>query len=245
MGAVGILGACATANADTNVDIDGDMPTTCVSDFLIAVTNTNIDDEKEQFAGYGPMHIDLAAPGTPTLTTDIGGGTDEFTGTSAATPHVAGAVALLYAVACEEILQFRFSEPDALALQFKDLILNHVDQIQSLEPLTLTGGRLNVANATDALNAICEIDGGELDILYVSPNPVIDNGVVHVNIPDLRPYEILIYDSAGRLILKETPAVTIPGAQEYSFVATHLIPGVYFVHVEHGDACEAEAFLVQ
>jgi hypothetical protein len=95
LGSAGILGICATTNSNSDVDMFGDMPTTCPSDYLIAVTNTGMDDQKKMFAGYGKMHIDLGAPGTPSYSTHLGHDYGEFIGTSAAAPQVSGSVGIL------------------------------------------------------------------------------------------------------------------------------------------------------
>jgi len=63
LGQHGILNAGATINDNQNIDIVGDLPTACPSDFLISVTNMNQDDEKVRFAGFGKTTIDLGAHG--------------------------------------------------------------------------------------------------------------------------------------------------------------------------------------
>ncbi|MDX1665685.1 MAG: S8 family serine peptidase, partial [Saprospiraceae bacterium] len=63
MGSVGILSSTATADINYNVDEVGDMPTTCPSNFLLAVLNSDRQDQKAGDSAYGTMSIDLAAPG--------------------------------------------------------------------------------------------------------------------------------------------------------------------------------------
>lgn len=46
LGAEGILNAASTTNLDLNVDEDGDLPTTCESDYLITVTSMDWFDQK-------------------------------------------------------------------------------------------------------------------------------------------------------------------------------------------------------
>ena len=50
LGKVGILNVVATINNEVNVDVEGDVPSGCDSEYVISVTNTNIDNEKYQFA---------------------------------------------------------------------------------------------------------------------------------------------------------------------------------------------------
>ena len=61
---------------------------------VIAVAATDIGDSAATFSNYGSW-ISLAAPGVGILTTDISGGYSDSTGTSPASPFVAGAAALV------------------------------------------------------------------------------------------------------------------------------------------------------
>jgi serine protease len=94
LGHYGILNIAATTNNNNNVDVVGDMPTTCTSEFLIGVTMTNSQDLRAN-SGYGTTHVDLGAPGQNVQTT-MPGGYVVSSGTSFATPGVAGCVALAY-----------------------------------------------------------------------------------------------------------------------------------------------------
>ena len=46
-------------NINANVDEQGDVPTSCASDYLITVTNTDRNDSKFSSAAYGAESIDL------------------------------------------------------------------------------------------------------------------------------------------------------------------------------------------
>ena len=155
LGAQGILNCGATVNSNIDVEIFGDLPTTCPSEFLIGVTNTNSADEKALSAGFGSVSIDLAAPGDGTWTTDHNNTYDTFNGTSASCPHVAGAIALLYAAPCTNIASLALNDPPAAAMQVRNFILNGVDPLPSLDGITVTGGRLNIFNSIDLLMADC------------------------------------------------------------------------------------------
>lgn len=153
LGAAGILNAGATANLDINVEEEGDLPTNCTSSYLIAVTNLSTFDVKWRAAGFGDKSIDLGAYGEDAFTTSIGNNYGYFGGTSAATPGVAGAIALLYSAPCAAFGQLLTADPAAAALRVREAILNGVRPNASLAGITVTGGRLDVAAALDELQA--------------------------------------------------------------------------------------------
>ena len=155
LGVAGILSCGATINGNQNVDEVGDLPTACPSDFLISVTNTNRSDNKVTQAGYGVETIDLGAPGADAYNTSNNNTYSGFGGTSGATPHVTGAIALLYSAPCPNLIALAKSNPDLAALQVKDYILNGVDPNSSLEGITVTGGRLNLFNSLNLLINNC------------------------------------------------------------------------------------------
>ncbi len=149
LGQLGILSAGATANRNIDIDEEGDVPTACPSDFLIAVTNTTRTDAKNGGAAYGATTIDLGAPGTDILSTTPSNNYDIMGGTSMATPHVAAAVALMFSAADSLLMRDYRNQPAQIGLLFKRWLLESVDPKSSLENITLTGGRLNVYNALD------------------------------------------------------------------------------------------------
>jgi len=152
MGKVGILSAAATANANYNVDTQGDVPTSCGSDYLVTVTNTDSRDKKYSSAAYGFTTVDLAAPGTSILSTTPGDTTGTKTGTSMSTPHVAGAIAFLHSVASSDFQSLVNQDPAKGALALKTVLLSSVDKLQALEGKTVSGGRLNLAAAANAIS---------------------------------------------------------------------------------------------
>lgn len=153
MGKLGILSAVAAPNEDLDVDKDGDVPSGCDSQYLVTVTNSTNKDVKTKYAGYGTKHISLAAPGTMILSTLPNDSEGILSGTSMATPHVAGAIALMHAAASPTLNATFVSSPDQAALALKKLLLDSVDKLPSLTDLVLTGGRLNLANAVNAAAA--------------------------------------------------------------------------------------------
>ena len=152
LGRAGILNVSAVDNDNVDVEVEGDIPTLCPSDFLITATNTDINDQKIFSAAFGALSVDLGAPGEEALSTITENRYRAFNGTSSSTPHVAGVVALLYSLPCTNLNQLSHEDPMSAALIVKKAILDGVDANLDLEGITVTGGRLN------AFNSLVELD---------------------------------------------------------------------------------------
>lgn len=236
LGAAGILSAAATANANYNVDVQGDIPTSCPSDWLITVTNTKSNDTKAT-AGYGTLDIDLGAPGTNITSTYYSGGTDTYasiSGTSMATPHVAGTVGLMYSVACPAFIAASKSDPAGTALMVKDSLLGAVDPVAALSGITVTGGRLNLYKAVRSIQNYCaavgitEQQGNDpsFEIANVYPNPATQQVTIVINTYENA--DIIVTDVLGRemkRIRNENPV----GRQLIRMDVSGLGKGIYFV----------------
>lgn len=154
LGASGILNCGATTNSNLNVDAVGDMPTACDSDYMISVTATNNNDVRT-FSGYGATTIDLGAPGDNVYLPSGSNGYGSTSGTSFASPCVAGAIGLIYSAPCADLAALAMSNPGAAADLVRSYVLDGVDQVANLVGETVTGGRLNLENSLNLALANC------------------------------------------------------------------------------------------
>ena len=206
LGSHGILSVGATANNNQNIDDVGDMPTACDSDYLITVTNMNHNDEKVIPAGYGLTTIDLGAFGSGTYTT-ASSEYGSFGGTSGATPHVTGTVALLYSAPCLNFINYVKSNPAEAAILVKNYILDGVDPNISLEGITVTGGRLNVNNALESLINECSTISvrtqNAFNYFVTYPNPFKNELILDFNQIDTNTIkDFNIYNLLGQIVHK-------------------------------------------
>ena len=144
LGHAGVLSVAATANIPVNVDEVGDLPTSCPSDYMIAVTSLDHNNIKAENAAWGAQHIDLGAPGKNVYTANSNAGYGLFSGTSFAAPEVSGAVGLLYSASCPNLIALAKSEPAAAASLVKDIILQSVAPNADLSNRTLSNGALQL-----------------------------------------------------------------------------------------------------
>ena len=151
MGQVGILSCGAGPNANVNVDVVGDVPSTCPGNYLIGITNTTSSDVKNSSAGYGISNIDIGAPGTAIYSTLLNNGYGNKTGTSMATPQVSGTIALMYAVMPEAMIQAYKSDPAGISLLVRESLLDGADHLPSLDGLVADARRLNVYGAIERM----------------------------------------------------------------------------------------------
>ena len=158
LGLSGILSAGSTANNNVNIDVVGDLPTGCSSEYLLSITATNNEDVRT-FSGYGQTTVDLGAPGEDVRTTAAGGGYTTTSGTSFAGPATAGAVALVYSAPCASLAAISHSDPALAAQMVRDAIFNGVNPIANLATECVTGGRLNLKGALDQILNTCESGG--------------------------------------------------------------------------------------
>jgi thermitase len=138
MGNAGILNVFAAGNSNQNTDNVPHYPSSYTSPSVLAVAASTATDTKASFSSYGAVSIDVAAPGegivSTTFNSDASYGSKS--GTSMATPHVAGAAALLSAY-----------NPNLSPASLKATLMNTVDVLANWNGIVKSGGRINIDRA--------------------------------------------------------------------------------------------------
>lgn len=147
--------ASAGNDADDNDEGGAAYPASFNLPGLISVAATDPNDAMAGFSNFGARTVDLGAPGVATWTIAAGGGYRNFGGTSAAGPVVAGAVGLLKAV-----------KPSASAAEIRNVLINTVDPLPALQGRTVSGGRLNVTRALEAIGIAGPV------VRAINPGPI-------------------------------------------------------------------------
>ncbi|TSC32834.1 S8 family peptidase [Corallococcus sp. Z5C101001] len=142
-----ILLVAATANGNgSNMNKVPDMPANVDLPNVITVASMDRNNDKlARFSSHGDKVVDLAAVGEDVLSTVPGNDWEEMSGTSMATPTVAGTAARMFA-----------ENPDLTAVQVRDLILKTVEQDPDLKGKVITGGKLDINAAIAAAKATVE-----------------------------------------------------------------------------------------
>jgi CSLREA domain-containing protein len=136
-----ILFVAAAGNNATSNDAIPEYPSNFSAPNVIGVAATDSSDSLAGFSNYGLHSVLLGAPGVGILSTLPSNSYGTLSGTSMATPHVAGAAALLLA-----------ANSNLTVNQLRALLAYNGDAIASLQGKTVTGRRLNVFKSLQALN---------------------------------------------------------------------------------------------
>jgi thermitase len=135
----GIIFVAASGNASTNTDRLPHYPSSYKLGNVISVAALDRNDQLAPFSNFGEKSVHIAAPGKEILSTWLGDNYEAHSGTSMATPVVAGVAALLLS-----------REPTLSVDELRRRLLESVDKLDSLKAKVVTGGRINAAIAVGA-----------------------------------------------------------------------------------------------
>lgn len=246
MGEVGILAINSAKNQPIDSDVVGDIPSSCPSDFIISVLGTEPNDDKFSSSACGDFTIDLGAPYNVIAPFPFDEYRD-FGGNSSATPHVTGAVALLYSLPSKELADLATEKPMEAALLIKKAILNGVDKVAALEDCTLSDGRLNLFKSMQYLESVFNPNpttAEKLAITSISPNPT--NGLIQFayETPGTEEFPARVYNAIGQLVYKEKVQPCCFGETNVSINTSNWASGTYIIVLEDEDERVVERFVV-
>ncbi len=196
------LVVCAAGNEGVNSDISPFYPASGNATNIISVAASDSNDNKATFSNYGVRTVDVAAPGYFIFSTMPGNSYSYMSGTSMATPHVAGLAALIMA-----------ENPELNISGVKNIILGTVDVTGQWNGKVLSNGRIN------ALRAIQAASGQPVASFTVNPisgyAPLVVSFTDHsFNAPSSREWDF---------------GDGTPHSSEWNPVHTYASPGTYSV----------------
>lgn len=148
----GVVITSAAGNYKSSNDATPMFPSSIDSPNNIAVAASDDWDNKPSYSNYGISSVSVAAPGDSILSTvsQVGcfnpGCFETMSGTSMASPFVAGLAALVFREA-----------PQLSAHQVKTLIVSNVDRVTSWKNLVTSQGRVNVYKTINAAKSAASI----------------------------------------------------------------------------------------
>lgn len=132
----GVLFVAAAGNDGANTDNNPSYPADYDLPNVISVAATDDADTLAGFSNFGANSVDLGAPGVNILSTTPGNSYATYSGTSMASPHVAGVAGLVVA-----------NNPGISIAGLRAALLDGTDAVADLSGRTVTGGRLNAFNS--------------------------------------------------------------------------------------------------
>jgi hypothetical protein len=140
--AAGHIFVAAAGNQGSNNDAQAVYPAGFQIDNIVSVAATDRYDNLAGFSNYGAQSVTLAAPGVDILSTTRGNTYGSNSGTSMATPHVVGTLALVWSI-----------RPTWTYRQVITQVVSTVDRLPSLTGKVSSSGRVNAARAVGVVQA--------------------------------------------------------------------------------------------
>lgn len=218
----GAIFIAAAGNEYNNNDSSPTYPSTYQVENVMSVAAIDNRGAKADFSNYGKKTVHLGAPGVNVMST-TGGSYKSFSGTSMATPHVAGVAALLWA-----------NEPNLTAAQVKERLVATVRPLASMKGKTRTGGIVDAYGALTNTQAPPDANDpsnwSTVAMSFASDSPYKPNTdqTFEISVPGAKEFAIYfekfnvesgydfvtIYDAAGNKVQ------TLTGSMDESFSMT-------------------------
>jgi subtilisin family serine protease len=214
----GVLFIAAAGNNGESTDHVAHYPSNYDIPNVVSVASSDRNDKLSSFSNCGRRTVDIAAPGSNILSTQPRGRYDRLSGTSMATPHVAGACALVWA-----------KYPDLEAREVLIRVLGSADRKPEFIYRMTSGGRLNAARALATAPLIAHTTDLSYTADTTGPYPVSTAVVDDHNVTRVRLFYSLNGTLADSLEMeagsKDTYSASIPGQPlntviEYAVAAT-------------------------
>lgn len=138
----GIIFVAAAGNDTNDNDANASYPASYNVPNIISVAALDNQDKLATFSNWGKTKVHVGAPGVKVYSTVKDGKYNTFSGTSMATPHVAGISALMLSV-----------DSSLKATEVKDRLVAGSVPVRALQRKILSGGRVNAYNAVRGLTA--------------------------------------------------------------------------------------------
>jgi hypothetical protein len=213
LGAVGIWSYSATSNRNIDVGKSGDIPTLCPSTFLISVNASNLNDGHHS-SGFSDTFIELAAPGVNIFSTvprelSPQNPYSSESGTSFASPLVAGISALMESLSCRNYIKLKEEDPFEAMKLWRLWMKASVVKSDALKTKTLWGGRIDAEALFGEMSKWCMLNdtsynrsnaADEIIRIQLWPNP--SSSELYLNIHDRG--VLRCYDAVGRIIYDRT-----------------------------------------
>ncbi|MEW5959707.1 MAG: S8 family serine peptidase, partial [Chloroflexota bacterium] len=186
---------------------------------VMAVGATTSDDQRAGYSNYG-SGLDVVAPGSSIYSTYLGGGYTTMTGTSMATPHVAGLAALLWSFV-----------PSYTDSQVRDALQNTVDDLGTAGWDQYFGyGRINARRALESVSLQTQPEqltlllddetgsvSGHIQITTANPEPITWTAVISPAVTWLEPAP----PSSGSVSIASPDSISVLATTTGITYATH------------------------
>ncbi len=144
----GVLFVAAAGNGDNhgrgiNLDLHPFYPASFNHNNVISVAASDTYNRLTAWSNYGGVRVDLSAPGSQIRSTRNGNSYANLSGTSMASPHIAGVAASLWAL-----------RPSMNYLQLRAILFETVDRFSSMNGKLYTSGKVNAERSASRARVI-------------------------------------------------------------------------------------------